>query len=1586
VTVHIKADQEGLLDIVPAELVFSSKDWSQTQRATIRAVGDDVYRGNSLASPVVAKILTDDPQFDGNVIPSLGWYKIEDNDIPQLVLGHLSQSALQEGAGAVHFEALLGSQPLAPVTVSIRVPDKQLRVALGTEASTMNQALLSYGMSAKLVFDPLEWRQKKYIFARAVKDGKTEEQPFHEGSVVFDMSSEDKAYDADSLSTSKILRVIEDDLTMPPSLLRAVEADTSLHVDVFMDTSSHAPTVQVGCASLFQLGAYENELGTLNCRWNNDRTKITLLLSTPDETRIVKAGFTLTLKSDTLKATSTAVLAAVGSVVVEARTPAPALASAIFGSTGATVVVVFDSPTDRAGQHAGKSSCAKVFSNSNLGKGALCRWPSVQGFAGGQQVVITLGPSATLAVGSFLELLEGALRSAEGALLSSSGKISVLRPTHPAIELKALIKDPPTKIAACDELLLDASSSEGNAGRALEFKWSVDTTSPQQAQLEDFVQANGASRFVVPANLLVPGYQHRFRVAVSNFLSDDEHSSEVTVDVDAFPVPFVGFEGGLQVLQVSPQDNVALKVRAKASLCGDANQIGTKIQFKWTCPELEQQGTSLFAYASQGVRVVMDGRGLEVNRYTLTGGLEYNFVVRAFMTSFPAIFSETSMRVVVRLLPVQPVICLRSDCQESALIVGVSPAPVLHGRSSFDPNFAPGAAARSLQRFRWSCTVHQAGASCPALLQNGATLEQEEIVFASSIGNFTVVLRVRQTVSAAWSNPVSRKIVVQAGSPPFIAIEAVGQTPTYAFVEYSVAYADATLSTEGVDLHWSQQLGNIPDLAAAQPLDIVIHGRRRQWAIPVQALTSGAKYVFRLRVNDGTTAGTVFSDVVVQVNSPPTSGTVVSSPPGGTAGETIFSLICEDWTDDPTQIPLLYEFRVLFNTVFYKGFDSRPGLNVVEMVFPLPAGNFSVHALISDSMGATAQASTRIQVQPAAALETEAHRTERATSRADAALLKQRDGQADATDVLGLVNGLVNELASVVWPAGSVRRLQEKVNANAAAKEHLLDVVTAATQGMGMTNSLLAQSCATCRTLLADPKETRGKLARTATDFVLHVARNANALLAGGTPAAAVVDCMHALGNAWNARQIDANGNETLSSKFSFTLSQFARGMIRGTRPGEAPILVTGADTDTGMIQLYASRTTSAEIGNALANLSTSGVVMEARLPSSKSLTNATAHVKQFVDVSAASFPNAVHNGSVGPASEASTASTERQFFSMASSSPVLRLTLVDSGSGTALPVHNLTEPVRIEFSLPNLSGSGKSLCVYWDNLTSRWSFEGIDSLEKNGTLYCNSTHLTDFSVGVKPEEALELLDDLHIAHILDGAAFSIGSVRENPYAIYAIGTILLFGLVLGVHASRVELHRHCVHVAKERGLLGGSAQFVHLQNLRAFSGFDMLMGIFLTMLPWLPVTMVPAAVGVFKLLLMCLGSSWFASGVLGWHVSGGALRFAPMTAAITSLRWLLIAAVFLFLWNGSLARMMWSCSDGAATVQGTLECRDKPTCIAVIHLQMSSSQFVFLALFACIPIYSWAMLASLFVFFSSKGQSWCQQLYCDTSWSCYSY
>jgi hypothetical protein len=266
----------------------------------------------------------------------------------------------------------------------------------------------------------------------------------------------------------------------------------------------------------------------------------------------------ITIAEGAVRSTLTSVVFASGSTLLQPRMAPLSLVSAVFDNTGTSIVVTFDREgpgaflpsTSTTGTKPSRSlPCAAVFSNSNLGPGAVCTWTSPKqltvalgpyqsavGRVGPMQPFDSSFPCSRLGAASSLTLLPGVVRNFAGGIVSAAGCVAVAPPVSPPVP--RIVLQGPQLVGPCNPIVMDASGSSGGAGAPLSFSWtlvptnSVATAAPS-AQL--IASADGVLR--IDGGGLPPGSAWTVNVQGTNVLGGSGAASvPLTVALLAIPV------------------------------------------------------------------------------------------------------------------------------------------------------------------------------------------------------------------------------------------------------------------------------------------------------------------------------------------------------------------------------------------------------------------------------------------------------------------------------------------------------------------------------------------------------------------------------------------------------------------------------------------------------------------------------------------------------------------------------------------------------------------------------------------------------------------------------------------------------------------------------------------------------------------------------------------------------------------------------------------------------------------------------------------------------------------------------------------
>jgi hypothetical protein len=285
-------------------------------------------------------------------------------------------------------------------------------------------------------------------------------------------------------------------------------------------------------------------------------------------------------------------------------TPAPLLKRAMFSSDGSKVLIEFSGSTDEGSslKYSLMFDCSKMFSAHSLQSsppnpisvsGSRCVWTSSQS--------LEMLPVPQLNVGDVLALKGGLLRAqcpskSDCSLwpASPSGTVTITAPSPALIFLPSVTVSIPTELGACDDLLLDLSSSSGSGGRewkSLSFKVSIVSTSTSptptpssslQNYLSNLTSISSTSPkslsslltspILVPNDLLSVGSIHTLEVELCNFLSSCGKRIKTFVVSASLNVPVVSLKSQ-NVIWMHRNSSLLISGGAYVSSCGSVNDL-----------------------------------------------------------------------------------------------------------------------------------------------------------------------------------------------------------------------------------------------------------------------------------------------------------------------------------------------------------------------------------------------------------------------------------------------------------------------------------------------------------------------------------------------------------------------------------------------------------------------------------------------------------------------------------------------------------------------------------------------------------------------------------------------------------------------------------------------------------------------------------------------------------------------------------------------------------------------------------------------------------------------------------------------------
>ena len=656
----------------------------------------------------------------------------------------------------------------------------------------------------------------------------------------------------------------------------------------------------------------------------------------------------------------------------------PALAAAAFSNDGRIMAINLTGPGDQGRTRI--ASYDSTFACSALvlfpgASAASCSWISSSTL---HATFGAAGAQANAKIGDTVMLKKGVLKpvcptGVKCTVFASNSTVAIgapLNPVAPSVSLNS-----PTSIGACDSINIDPTGSGGSGGRAYTTViWTMsgsDGTSVSniQALLSGaFSSSRAMAKFInIPNSLFVPG-TYTFLLQLTNFLGVTSLGSQTIAVTSSSSLPSASIQSA-SVFAALRSQSVSLFCQAKVPSCPGAAATTVPLTFSWA---LYQGATVLSSISS----ISKDQRMFKLAPYTLAAGASYTLVVTVSPTANSTVFTTDSVTLQIGTSGLSAVIA-GGDTQTASATDTVT----VDASGSYDVDYP--AASSSLLSYTWTClqVAPSYGASCgSAAVASLAALPSLSFAPGTFVGgasySFTVVVSKTGVPTAATTSVV---IVIKAGSIPKTTIAAVRAkyNPTD-----NVMLTGTIVTTQTAASSWSSPSLNASLLALisltplVKRLPFTASGSTLtgyyQLAIQQGSLTAGKSYTFVLAATYSTVnpnQADAYSQVTVLMNGPPVGGVIASVPQSGVAFNTSFFLQASGWTDDSSDLPLIYVIRyyaldpskatVVKNADVTNYQKTTLGQGLQSLGY-----NVTVAVAVSDSYNCSASATTTATVSP----------------------------------------------------------------------------------------------------------------------------------------------------------------------------------------------------------------------------------------------------------------------------------------------------------------------------------------------------------------------------------------------------------------------------------------------------------------------------------------------------------------------------------------------------------------------------------------------------------------------------------------------
>ena len=717
------------------------------------------------------------------------------------------------------------------------------------------------------------------------------------------------------------------------------------------------------------------------------------------------------------------------------RAPAPQVERVSFLSSLNVLEIRWRNATDRAtfrssagAEHCGVTSrqpCGVVYRNSlvgpfkcdmvlaasdaMLGYGASCRWHD------NFTLAVSLGASPTLVPGGALPLRPRAVMQGSQLSYPSSAQLpSVVLPNAVDIPTPMPVVIVSTVVAACKDMVLDATMSYNHGGRPLNFSWTL--VSPTSVEprginvsrlLEAQASSGTASKISFPSALVAPG-DYTIRLVVSSWFARTASTAVTVTKSTASNIPSVSILAP-STLTTRPGKPLELTALVSPSTCSTSSAAAA-ISLQWSVHEQLAGATGADVLASSP-SISRAAPVLRLPPFTLSANKAYLVQVTASQNGVEARASVS--------------ITVASGAVVAWISGGDRTVPHNHNlwldaSASLDPDVS--SSATTPLRFSWQCQVvnvaQRSAAPCASVDANMTIADPSNAVTVVPLGSAHVGQRMCSAAATshlcggAWEFVFSVDVSRADGSGLSTASMRVriARANATASVNISSAPCAASAGRCKVNVHepltlqghvlqsdnaagasassggawvtnWSTWQGDVDisrrnlTLTATGSLTLVLRPN---------VLTQGAVYTFRLSArradapalgsDASADAATVFhAQIVVKCNAAPEGGYMRIDRTRGAALTSNFTLMAVDWTDDPEDMPLKYSFFAVINATSTASNVSNsslePGSQAVTVisssllpqhVVSLPMGAAPLHTvdlmlLVEDSLGVGAQ-------------------------------------------------------------------------------------------------------------------------------------------------------------------------------------------------------------------------------------------------------------------------------------------------------------------------------------------------------------------------------------------------------------------------------------------------------------------------------------------------------------------------------------------------------------------------------------------------------------------------------------------------------
>ena len=500
-------------------------------------------------------------------------------------------------------------------------------------------------------------------------------------------------------------------------------------------------------------------------------------------------------------------------------------------------------------------------------------------------------------------------------LIPSSSPVTVVVPVRtsaPSVEQSVIVNVLTTSfvIGACDNMILDLTSSSGSVGSAWKsISYSVQIVpSLNDANLtslitvvDSLVTANTPMK--IPASALQSGHMYKFSFTLCNVLNLCSSSKPIAINVtdSAISAPVVLISGSKSRTMIA-STYLSLSAVAYVNKCGGKTSTNG-LQYAW----------KVFLTSTQEVQTSISSISKDLTKFksksnVFTAGESYD-VVFTVIDQSSGLSSEDRITVIVSHSP----LVAKLNPSTTTLLVRAGSSFSIDGKSSYDPD-SPFDSSKLI--YLWNCVTVNSDGRCALIL--ASTDSSSTMWFAAGNAvNTTSRISLLVVDSSVVDRNASTSILVTVveGDAPVVSIKTDPTTVQKVNTLEKLSLAGSVVSSSSdcvaswrVEENWLLSLSSVAigsySTTAAQGVESTV-----PLTILANSMLGRESYTFVLSCGKSSTS------IIVKTNGAPYGGSYVADPSSeGIELSTTFLLSASMWMDE--DLPLTYQFG------FYSGSSS----------------------------------------------------------------------------------------------------------------------------------------------------------------------------------------------------------------------------------------------------------------------------------------------------------------------------------------------------------------------------------------------------------------------------------------------------------------------------------------------------------------------------------------------------------------------------------------------------------------------------------------------------------------------------------------